>query len=289
MTEKLKKYLDLLPIAVPAIYILGFVVVNGQLSNYHFSDYNILNFTYLKAGILISFFIAIIFIAIIISFSPDTMTDNYKKSWPSLVIGTSNVLLVTLLLSFSVVDLKSLNENYKTAYYIVLIGFLLYSYFRIWASGKSPKNNLGILLLIVPAIVLLVVILITLGIYYKTIMHFLIFNSVLSIVIFLAIGEFGDKNYKARIVTDIIVLIGLCFFFGKYIFTKVPAKFGGGQPYEIVVAKSISINDLVNENRPLDTLQVLYENDSRLLVCDKSHNILFIDKGEVKAYKILNR
>jgi hypothetical protein len=63
MTEKLKKYLDFFPIAVPAIYILGFIVINGHLSNYNFSDYNILNFTYLKAGILVSFIIAVVFLA----------------------------------------------------------------------------------------------------------------------------------------------------------------------------------------------------------------------------------
>jgi hypothetical protein len=127
----------------------------------------------------------------------------------------------------------------------------------------------------------------TFGTYYQTIRDILIFNSFLALVFFLAFGDFGDKNYNARVIIDLIVIIGLSFFFGKNIFSKIPSKFGGGQPYEIVVAKCTSINDVVNENRPLDTLQVIYENDSRLLVNDKKSNILFIDKGEIKTYKII--
>jgi hypothetical protein len=289
MTEKLKKYLDFFPIAVPAIYILGFIVISGHLSNYNFSDYNILNFTYLKAGILVSFLITVVFLTMKFSFSQETMTDNLQKSWPSLVIATYNIFFITMLLSFVIIDFKDLIENHITAFYIFDILFLLHSFFRIWVMGKTAKNNLGVLVLTIPAIILTLIIMVTLGKYYQTIRDVLIFNLALALVFFLAFGDLGDKNYNARIITDLILIIGLGFFFGKNILSKVPSKFGGGQPYEIVVAKCSSINDVVNENRPMDTLLVIYESDSRLLVSDKKRNTLFVDKGEIKTYKIIKR
>lgn len=265
MTEKLKKYLDFFPILVPAIYILGFIVINGHLSNYNFSDYNILNFTYLKTGILIFFLIAVIFLTIKFSFAQETMTDNLKKSWPSLVIATYNILFITMLLSFAIIDFKDLIENHKTAFYIFIICFVLNGFYRVWTMGKTANNNLGVLFLTVPAIILTLIIMLTFSTYYQIIRDVLIFNSFLALIFFIALGDFGDKNYSARIITDFIVIIGFSFFFGKNIFSKIPSKFGGGQSYQIVVAKCTSINDLVNENRPLDTLSVIYENDNRLL------------------------
>jgi hypothetical protein len=287
MTEKLKKYLDFFPIAVPAIYILGFIVINGHLSNYNFSDYNILNFTYLKAGILVSFIIAVVFLAMKFSFTKETMTDNLRKSWPSLAIVTYNILFITMLLSFIVIDFKDLLKNHKTAFYVFDTCFLLHAFFRIWSMGKTAKNNLGVLFLTIPSIILTLIIMLTLGSYNQTIKDILIFTSVLALVFFLAFGDFGDQNYNARIISDVVIIIGLVFFFGKNIFGKIPSKFGGGQQYEIIVANCNSINGIVNENRPMDTLSVIYENDSRLLISDKKKNILFIDKSEIKTYKII--
>lgn len=289
MTEKFRKYLDFIPIVVPVIYIIGFIVINGNLSNYSFSDYQILNFSYLKAGILVSFVIAIIFLAMRFSFIEGTMTDNLEKSWPSLLISISNILFITMFLSFAIIDSKYLLLNHKVAFYVYHICFLLYAFFRIWAMNKTAKNNIGILVLTVPAIILNLIIMIILSSNFQIIRDILIFNSLLGLVFFLAFGDFGDKNYNIRIITDIIVVIGLSFFFGKNIYGKIPSKFGGGQPHEIVVAKCTPINEVVNENRLMDTLFVVYENDSRLLITDKRRNTIFVDKSEIKAYKIIRR
>jgi hypothetical protein len=287
MNEKIKKYFDLFPIVVPAIYILGYIVVNGYLSNYNFSDYNILNLTYLKAGILYSFLITIIFITMKLSFIEDTMTDNLKKSWPSLLIATANILFITTIFSFFIIDFKDLMDKDIKAFKLFGVCFILYILFRIWMMGKKPKNKLGVVVLIVPQIIFTLIILLIFCHYFNTVKDILFFNSGLALIIFLALGDFGDKNYSGKIVTDVILLIVFSFFFGKNIYGNLPFKFGGGQQYEIVVAKCKPINEIVNQNQTLDTLSVIYENDSRILINDKKKNTIFIDKSEIKAYKIL--
>jgi len=107
-------------------------------------------------------------------------------------------------------------------------------------------------------------------------------------MISLTIGDFGDKNYRSMIFPNIVVLIFLSYLFGYFIYNDIPSKLGGGKPYDIVISGCHSVNTLVAEERLIDTVSVLYENDVRLLVLDKCENILFIEKKEIPAYKILN-
>ncbi len=289
MNESLKKYTELLPIFVPVIYILGFIVISGHLSKFGFNDYNLINFTYLKAGILVLVFISVVFISMKFSFSKTTMTDDLTKSWPSLILGISNILFITLITTPFLIDLNDLQSYNRLASISVIILTFIYLGFRIFLIGKTPKNNIGFLIIVLPSIFLLIIVFSILSYHYDIVKFLLIFNFTLTIIFFLALGDIGDKTYGSRIMTDSIILLAVCFFFGKYLYFNIPSKLGGGQPYEIVISKIDKTNELLFLDQQLDTLKVIYENDDRILVENRKKSIIFIDKGGLKAYEILKK
>lgn len=295
MYDKIKKYFDLIPIIVPVIYIIGFFVINGYLSNYNFSDYNILNFTYLKAGILVSILIALLLFVITISYTKETMTDGLTKSWRSILVSIFGVLMISVVLSFILIDPMYLIRNHKTAFFIIKLSFAFFALSLLRINFiKSPKNiskisnyNWFILKLIVPPIIFLSVIICTLCFYYLNVLFLLMFNITIFWIYTIMLGEFGDKGFNPAMAINFLAIIVSSFFFGKFIYGRIPSNFGGGQQHEIVVYKSSLINDLVNENRTSDTLRLIYENDNGFLITEKNKSVIFIEKSEIKAYKIL--
>jgi hypothetical protein len=169
-----------------------------------------------------------------------------------------------------------------------MLMFLIHTGFRIWSINKTAKNNWGVVfLLIIPLLSSLVIVI--LYCYLSELLRYLfLFNLALFVIFTLSIGAFGDKAYKARIITDIFFIIACSFFFGKNIYNQIPAKFGGGESYKIAVYLSKPINDKIIYNSKMDTLSVLYENDNRYLVKTKKNEILFLKKDEFKEIEILN-
>src|ERR1035437_8128483 len=218
MNEKLKNYLGYIPIIAPIIYFFGFVAVSGYLSNYGVNDYNIFNVSYLKSGILLLFFISIVFIAIIVAYETETMTDDLKKSWPSVLVSFYNTLfitmlvgIITMLVGIYLLDFKEVFTNSKTLLNCFAVVFFMHAGFRAWSIGKTPKNNFGILFLtLIPTVLSLIVIIIFC--YASELFRYLmLFNFALFVIFTLAIGAFGDKEYKARVITDIVIIIVCCF------------------------------------------------------------------------------
>jgi hypothetical protein len=288
MNEKIKNYLGYIPIVAPIIYFFGFVAISGYLSNFGVNDYNIFNVSYLKSGILLSFFISIVFISIIVAYNTETMTDDLKKSWPSVLTSFYNTLFISMLVGIYLLDFKEVFTNSKGLLIGFGIVFLLHAGFRVWSMGKTPNNNFGILFLTTIPIVLSLIVVIIFCYVSELLRYLLLFNFALFVMFTLAIGAFGDKEYKVRIITDLVIIIVCCFLFGKYIYSQIPTKFGGGQPYKIAVYLSKPLGDKFIYNPQMDTLSVLYENDVRYLVKTKKNEIIFLKKEEFKEIRMLN-
>lgn len=285
MTELKKKFEIALKVA-PFSYVLGFFVVNGYLTSYDFTEYNILNLTFLKTGILFIIFASLIIVAVYFSFTPETMTDNYKKSWPSIILSLYLLHLLTFLLVPIFRETNTIFENRSAlAIAIRILQFLLFL-FMFWASNKEPKSNGGALLLTIPAIVLMIVILSVYSYYNSSIAILWAAIMILGVKVFLVFGDIGDKNYKIGVLPDFIFLIAFAFLFGKLLYPKIPKNFGGGQPYQIALSKSQNVlNDTVTNK--LDTFSVLYENDARFLLLSKRKEILSAEKSELKSFIIV--
>lgn len=285
MTD-LKKIFDIVLKVAPFAYILGFFVVNGYLTSYDFTEYNILNLTFLKTGILFIIFASLIIVAVYFSFTPETMTDNYKKSWPSIVLSLYLLHLLTFLLVPLFRDANTIFEKRPVLPIMITALKLLLVLFMLWASNKIPKNSGGVLLLTIPAIVLMIVILSVYSYYNSSIAILWAAVMVLGVKVFLVFGDIGDKNYKIGVLPDFIFLIAFAFFFGKLLYPKIPNNFGGGQPYQIALSKSQNIlTDTITSK--LDTFSVLYENDARFLLLSKSKEILSAEKSELKSFAIV--
>lgn len=282
--EDYTKILTNISKAIPVVYIMGFTVINAHLSKYGFSDFEVLNATYLKAGVLITLLLSILFIAVFLSFSKETMTDDFSKAWPSQLTVIYNICFLTIFFTPIFSDTKSIFTEGGAVKYTFLISILLHAYFRIWSMNKSPKNNLGIIFLTVTPIVLIIPAIIILCIRDSQILYLFGFLGIIGCLMSLSLSELGDGNYKARLITDVAVLLTACYFFGYTFYDKLPGKFGGGKPYYIEYLKPIDINDSIPKK---EKAQVIYENNSRILLKNPKNEIFFTLKSEIKSYKII--
>ncbi len=269
---------------IPVIYIMGFTVISAHWSKYGFSDFEILNATYIKAGILITLILSCLFLAVYYSYSKETMTDDLKKSWPSKLIVIYNICFLTILFTPLFTDIKGFFEERNVLTIIFFVSFIIHAFFRVWTMGKTPKNNFGLIFLIVAPIILILPAIITLIIKDNQILYLFVFLFIIGHLMSLALGDFGDGNYRGRIITDIAVLLATCYIFGYIFYENIPSKFGGGQPYTIEFLKPTEINDSIPKN---EKAQVIYENSSRLLLKNPNNEMFFVLKSEIKSYKII--
>lgn len=283
--EELKKGLDYIPKIVPMIYILGFIIINGYLSNFGFSDFNILNATYLKVGVLFSILLSVIFLAIYYAHDKDNLTDDLRKSWPSLILSCNNILFINIILSQSFFAiLKAPNINNK-ADLVTWIFIFLYLGFRMFFSeNRLAKNNRGFLVLNIPQLAFLITINIMLFSQNINSFFLFLFISFISVQIIISLGVFGDKNYRGRIISDFFVLIVASFFFGSKVYPKIPSKFGGGKEYKIIYNEKL-LNEIIEKKK--DTLIILFENSDRFLLKDNKGKIKFNLKSEMESFEIL--
>jgi hypothetical protein len=285
MTE-FKKIFEIVLKATPFAYILGFFVINGYLTNYDFSEYNILNLTFLKTGILLSLFITIVIVSVYFCYHPETMSDNLKKSWPSSLLAIYNLhsLIFILLPIFRDTD-TFIEKNPLLTNAIIFLKLLLVLYI-LWASYKKPRNTKSILLITVPPIILIALILFIYSRPNPTILYLWIAILVLGIKTILTLGDIGDNNYKIGMTQDFIFLIVFAFLFGKFFYPKIPSKYGGGTPYKIALSKNQDILFDTSTIR-VDTFNVMYENESRFFLQNRNNEMFSLDKAEVKTYIIV--
>lgn len=282
MEDNIKKFLGYLPYIVPIVYFLGFILINGYLNNYGYSDYSILSITYLKAGILISLLIAVFFLNAWLCFDKETMTDNYQKSWKSLLLIFHNTLFFTCLMFFYLIEIKTFSS--PLLFFLIFL-FFIYLLFALWADNKSPKNTAGYLILIIPSLIILLIIDLLFAFNITLAKYLLIFNIVVSIFITLSLGVYGDKKYNGRIITDFIFLVVVCFIFGNKIYGLLPYKIGGGEPYRIILNNNSIMN---NPTYDSDTLNVIYENEKQFIFLRDS-NVLVVARDEIKCYYLIKK
>ncbi|MBX2907678.1 MAG: hypothetical protein KF744_16655 [Taibaiella sp.] len=285
MIEKGKKIFDLSVKALPLMYILGFCVINGHLSNFSYSEYNILSVAYLKAGVFFACFVLTYVVMTYYSFTKETMTDNLLKAWPSMLHSLYYYLFITSLIAVLLPKEDNLthpNTHSSVLFLVATIGFVHY-YFFITAGFVIKK-------IVQRSIVLYYIMLcapfgLFLGyqVYYHPIVRVIsLLGFAIYIFSFLTFGEIGDGNYSVRVITDAFLLIIIAFFFGKYAYCKIPMSYGGGKALKIVGATTVDISkhDSVAN---LDTFDLLHENEQIYLLRTANGNILQVQKSEMRV------
>ena len=207
------------------------------------------------------------------------LTDDLKRSWPGHVLVINNLFLIASMISFLFLDYNKLIIGYPVLVRISYICFLLILGFSIWGMKYQPKNNAGLMFLILPRIFLFLIYFILLAIIDTTIVSILFLVFILGINLSVFLGAYSDGLHKSMVISMIIITVSLSFFFGKSLYKKMPYQFGGGQPYYIAIVSDKNPNN--------DTLQVLYENSERLLLMDSKKEITFSLKSSIIKYKII--
>jgi hypothetical protein len=118
--ESLKDFSILLPIVTLIIYIFGYLIISGYLSNYNVVNDDILNLNFLKAGLL--FVILLIPILITVYLNYNEPTDNLIKVFKYLPILLINIFTYILWISLFIIDFNKLKGWERLAFFI---GFIL--------------------------------------------------------------------------------------------------------------------------------------------------------------------
>lgn len=277
-----KKMFSFLPVIVPVIYILGYLVTSSYLSRYGINDNSVLNFAYLRSGALFFLIILILLWINYLSIYDGTMTNNLSKAWPRIISVYAYSLIFSIIITGIFFDFVQFT---KTQLIIIVAIIIIIGLFNL-NHYKLDKFFTEIKALTVKVILMFFFItsILVIGSWSNwKIAAFTLMCVVLSQVIALTVGDFGDKNYKSMVLANLIALILSATFFGYYIYGDVPAKFGGGASYQIVVQDA---NNTVNF-RLQDTVSVVYENNDRLLIVDEKENIMFVDKDAIPIYKVI--
>lgn len=281
MEKKIKDYLMIVPYTVPIIYFLGYILISGYLSNFNYTDYDLLNLTYLKAGILFTILLAIIFISTRIAYTKETMTDNFKIAWISILLAFHNILLISYFIIMFLIDYSQIQPLTLT---IIVLLSLIFSLYYFFTDNKKVKSIKGFLFIVVPSILILLSINMVVAYNSKLAMYLLIFNTAITIFLSISIGLYGDRNYTRKIITGFLIIVIACFIFGYKIYGMLPYKLGGGKPYKILIDNECLNNQI---DRPFDTLKVYYEND-RDFILEKNEQIFVLNKNEIKCFQLLN-
>ncbi|HEY6506021.1 MAG TPA: hypothetical protein VIZ28_18730 [Chitinophagaceae bacterium] len=285
MTE-FKKIFDIVLKVTPFAYILGFFVINGYLTNYNFSEYNILNLTFLKTGILLITLLTLAILSVYFCYRPETMSDDLRKSWPSVLLAIYILHILVFLLIPVFLEKNTIFEDNPTLSLILIFLKLVLVIYMFWASYKKPQNTKSILLITLPPIILMAVIIYFYSRHNPVVYYLWIAILVLGAKTILTIGDIGDNNYKLGMTQDIIFLIVFAFLFGKYFYPKIPSKYGGGAPYKIALTDKPNLlfdSTIIR----LDTFDVIYENDSKFFLQNKAKKVFSQEKSDIKTYLIL--
>ncbi|MDF2188543.1 hypothetical protein [Paraflavitalea sp. CAU 1676] len=285
MTE-FKKIFDIVLKVTPFAYILGFFVINGYLTNYNFSEYNILNLTFLKTGILLITLLTLVILSIYFCYRPETMSDDLRKSWPSILLATYILHILVFLMTPVFLEKNTMFEKNPTWSLAIILLKLFLVLYMFWASYKKPRNTWSILIILVPPLILMGVIIYIYSQYNSAIYYLWIGILIIGAKTALTIGDIGDNNYRLGMTQDVIFLIVFAFLFGKYFYPKIPTKYGGGAPYKIALTDKPNL--LFDSTiRKLDTFYVIYENDSKFFLLNRNQMVFSQEKSELKTYIIL--
>jgi hypothetical protein len=138
----IKKLMDLFSKSLPIVYVFGYIIVSGYLSNYGFSDFSILNVTYLKAGMIFYLFVLCIVILVYFSHNKETLTDVLELSWPGHLTAILYLLLFASLSTLLFVDYSSLYKENKTLMILSNVCSFLMGIYALYSSGLKSKKSL---------------------------------------------------------------------------------------------------------------------------------------------------
>ena len=277
--QSLKDFSIFLPIITLIIYIFGYLIISGYLSNYNVVNDDILNLNLLKAGLL--FVILLIPILIIVYLNYKEPTDNLIKAFKYLPTLLINIFTYILWISLFIIDFNKLKGWERPAFFI---GFILDNLFYLLATSYACRDKSRFFKFIIQ-IIIPVIIILYLGIKYSYLGYLYGIIIATSIVFILVLGLIGDKKYNWGHFS--ILFIWVCFtsyIFGLKVYKNIPNYFGGGFPYKTLIISKPNENVYLknigfdfNDSTFIDSVDILYVSSDKYLI-SKNEQIFFISK-----------
>jgi hypothetical protein len=254
---------------IPIIYLFGFITYNSYLQNFKIHNTELLDFSYLKAGI-ISFFIFIIPFLIILN----SNLYSFKSIFNSYILIISLIIVLGFsfkFLSFSLMFIFLFTFVPTGLYLINRLLIDLRNNTKIFK--KLDEKKLFNFLHIITSAFLIALIIIDLYINSDN-------GNIFFILGFVLIISFSII-YKLRRINVIdyfsifILSISYTFLFGKYYYQKIPTIYGGGQPtYKSLILKkekleefnTLKLGIMVDSTLKTKELKIVYENDAKYFI-----------------------
>ena len=110
--DRLKDFASIIPVFTVLVYALGFVIINGYLSQYNLVLDDLVNSNYIKSGL--SFLILTIPILFVLYLNFDKPSDDFavaKKYYPTFAV---NILTYLLVITLLIIDYKKITNFEKS-------------------------------------------------------------------------------------------------------------------------------------------------------------------------------
>lgn len=281
---KLKAFVSLIPLFALLVYGLGFVIISGYLSQYDFILDDLVNSTYIKAGLVFSILAVPILLVLYLNF--EEPTDNLlvaKKYYPTLLV---NILTYLLAVTLFIVDYKNITNLDRN---LLVLGVCIDTLLWLLATSllfKDKKQSIKILIqLLIP-----VILLIYFGIRYNYLgyLYFIVFIICIGFV--LAIGQVADKKLTwGHYLAQIIWIVFTAYLFGKNVYGNLPSYLGGGASFSTtIIVKEVNNNFIkrIGFDQKEDILykvEILYISSDKYLI--RSNNkIYFLSKNLFEGF-----
>jgi hypothetical protein len=284
----LNTYISNFPAIALIIYLIGFVIFTSHLISYGISEYNLLNFNFLKAGLVFSI---LILPSIVISItSVSRGIDDYMPRFGlSILVAINSIFYVTIINSIiGIVYLLLFSNPNESIWYILTISVAGTIFFAVLTLVISDVRKL-------PFIIILFIVILAIAYQYFLLQNFNVNYTYLSVYIvglnsFLTpdiIRLIEEKfNGLVALLSPSIILIIALFIFGISFYKIIPSNIGGGKPIhkKVIIdkskldAKSLDFNysSLIDTSK--QTYEIVYESSEMYYIKISFNKIIGINK-----------
>jgi hypothetical protein len=281
--EKLKDFVSLIPLFALMVYGLGFVIISGYLSQYNLVIDDLVNSTYIKAGIAFSILTVPIFLVLYLNF--DEPTDNLliaKKYYPTFLV---NILTYLLVITFFIVDSKKLT-NIERLLFILGLSIDVFTYLLATSILKNKKQHIKIVIqLIIP-----IIFLIYFGLRFNYLGYLYFIVLVMCMEFVLAMGVVADKKSTwGHYLAQIMWLVFISYLFGNFVYGNLPSYLGGGSSFSTTIIAKEENNEffkkigLSQKEDMLYKVEILYSSSDKYLI-RSNDRIFFLSKNLFEGF-----
>lgn len=285
MLERAKKLLSSISLAIPLIYIIGFIIVNAYLSKYSIYDVEALSFNYLKAGIFFIGILALSATCVFASFGKPT--DNLSISFHKFFILIHNCFLVCSLLV--IILFKPLSKvetpliKHALFYGIGMLCFCLYLLSRLIIRDVANRSRKSVIIISIFQIGLLLIFLISVS-RIIPVTYWLVWFFVMTTLIFTVnLGEYFDGKFNFLNLPLIFVgLASMCAFFGYFVYGHLPNYASGPKlnARHILFVDSIGVNN--KKEIELKDKEIIYSGSSNYFIAIDDSTLLQVSNSNIR-------